>query len=66
MLYVLALTVSDADVVTKLHLERLGVTSSASAICYLDNGVVFLGSCLGDSQARASLRCSAWNGGAHW
>jgi len=50
MLYVLALTVSDADVVTKLHLERLGVTSSASAICYLDNGVVFLGSCLGDSQ----------------
>jgi len=53
MLYVLALSMDDpTSRVTELHLERLGVASAPSALCYLDNGVVFLGSCTGDSQVR--------------
>eukprot|EP00962_Isochrysis_galbana_P041698 scaffold15383_cov61-Isochrysis_galbana.AAC.2 len=55
MLYVLALTLSPPGAVTQLHLERLGNASAPSALCYLDNGVVFLGSCSGDSQARTSI-----------
>jgi DNA damage-binding protein 1 len=52
MLYVLALSLSSPTVVTQLHLERLGHASAPSTLCYLDNGVVFLGSCSGDSQVR--------------
>lgn len=33
-----------------MKLERLGVTSAASTLSYLDNGVVFVGSVGGDSQ----------------
>ena len=35
---------------TKLAFERLGKTSSAAAISYLDNSVAFIGSAYGDSQ----------------
>lgn len=48
-LYVLVLAHSDG-VVTGLTLEKLGQTSQASALSYLDNGVVYVGSCFGDSQ----------------
>lgn len=40
----------DAEAVIDLKLERLGETSCASSIAYLDNGVVFVGSLFGDSQ----------------
>ena len=33
-----------------LKLEALGTTSVASALAYLDNGVVYVGSSSGDSQ----------------
>lgn len=33
-----------------LALEHLGETSVASSLCYLDNGVVFVGSAIADSQ----------------
>jgi DNA damage-binding protein 1 len=36
--------------VTDLRVEKMGETSCASAISYLDNGIVFVGSSLGDSQ----------------
>lgn len=36
--------------VLDLKLEVLGETSCASTISYLDSGVVFIGSCFGDSQ----------------
>lgn len=36
--------------VSGLVLEELGVTSIAERICYIENGVVFIGSCFGDSQ----------------
>ena len=36
--------------VTALRLERLGRVSLPSCLCYLDNGVVFVGSAGGDSQ----------------
>ena len=35
---------------TGLKVERLGETSAASTISYLDNAVVFVGSSYGDSQ----------------
>jgi len=38
------------SIVSKLTIERLGKTSSASAMSYLDNSVVFIGSAYGDSQ----------------
>ena len=38
------------SIVPKLKIERLGKTSSASAMSYLDNSVVFIGSAYGDSQ----------------
>ncbi|KAF7655410.1 hypothetical protein LDENG_00056180 [Lucifuga dentata] len=41
----------DGSVVLKdLHVELLGETSIAECLTYLDNGVVFVGSRLGDSQ----------------
>lgn len=42
--------------VTELKLEPLGRTPAASTISYLDSGVVFVGSSLGDSQL---IRCAA-------
>ena len=36
--------------VTRLALERLGVTSQPSSLTYVDEGVVFLGSSFGNSQ----------------
>jgi len=36
--------------VDNIHMEHVGVTSVASTISYLDNGVVFIGSSFGDSQ----------------
>ncbi|GBG61192.1 hypothetical protein CBR_g19725 [Chara braunii] len=40
----------DKERVLGLKIEPLGETSCASTISYLDNGVVFIGSCFGDSQ----------------
>lgn len=48
-LYALVLAHLDG-VVTGLALEKLGQTSQASTLSYLDNGVVYVGSCFGDSQ----------------
>jgi len=48
-LYVLVLT-NDGSKVLDLKLDCLGYTSSAKTISYLDSGVVFIGSCFGDSQ----------------
>ncbi len=36
--------------VTEIVVESLGHTSRASAMAYVDDGVVFVGSCLGDSK----------------
>ena len=36
--------------VTGLSLEKLGETNIPSAVAYLDNGYIFIGSCFGDSQ----------------
>jgi DNA damage-binding protein 1 len=41
---------ADARGVQHIDVEVLGRTSAASCLAYLDNGVVFLGSMLGDSQ----------------
>lgn len=53
-LYVLMLTTArDANggsTVTKVVVDLLGTTSIAETLNYLDNGVVFIGSALGDSQ----------------
>ena len=48
-LHVLVLAHLDG-VVTGLALEKLGQTSQASTLSYLDNGIVYVGSCFGDSQ----------------
>lgn len=40
---------SNGDDVT-LQVEKLGETSQASSLCYLDSGFCFVGSTLGDSQ----------------
>eukprot|EP00960_Hanusia_phi_P003968 116510-Hanusia_phi.AAC.2 len=48
-LYVLVLEF-DGNKVLGLKLDTLGETSSAKTITYLDSGVVFIGSCFGDSQ----------------
>jgi DNA damage-binding protein 1 len=48
-LFLLALESSDSRV-TGLKLELLGKTSQASTLAYLDSGIVFVGSCFGDSQ----------------
>jgi len=44
--------------VKSLQLETLGKTSQASTISYLDSGMVFVGSCFGDSQL-VKLRAEA-------
>ena len=36
--------------IANLRVQRMGVTSCASTISYLDNGAIFVGSSLGDSQ----------------
>ena len=41
---------ADQSGVQQIQVEVLGRTSAASCLAYLDNGVVFLGSLLGDSQ----------------
>lgn len=49
-LSLLLLAHDGAGKVTALRLERLGNVSLPSCLCYLDNGVVFVGSAGGDSQ----------------
>ena len=44
------LSSESSDLVHELRIDKMGETSCASAISYLDNGVVFVGSHLGDSQ----------------
>lgn len=36
--------------ISNLRVQRMGVTSCASTLSYLDNGAIFVGSSLGDSQ----------------
>ncbi|KAI8467206.1 MAG: mono-functional DNA-alkylating methyl methanesulfonate N-term-domain-containing protein [Monoraphidium minutum] len=48
-LHLLVLACVDGSVVG-LKLQHLGTTSAASALCYLDNGVAFVGSRSGDHQ----------------
>ena len=48
-LYLLVLE-GEGGTVKSLQLEALGRTSQASTLSYLDSGVVFVGSCFGDSQ----------------
>ena len=48
-LHVLAL-LSEGNNVTGLGLDQVGKTSIATSLCYLDNGVVYVGSQFGDSQ----------------
>jgi DNA damage-binding protein 1 len=43
-------SMNNACKVTQLQLELLGETSVADNISYIDNGVVFIGSKVGDSQ----------------
>lgn len=47
--YVLVLK-CDADTVMELVVERLGKTTIANEICYLDSGICFVASTKGDSQ----------------
>lgn len=49
VLHLLVIT-HEKERVTGLKVERLGETSAASTISYLDNAVVFVGSSYGDSQ----------------
>lgn len=49
-LYVLILFGGSAELVESLKLEYLGRTVIASCMTYLDNGFVFIGSQMGDSQ----------------
>lgn len=49
ILYILFLKHSNSKV-TDVKLEKVGETSIPKALCYLDNGVVFVGSAFGDSQ----------------
>ena len=46
----LVLSLGERGEVLSLSLEKLGRTSQPSALCYLDSGVVFVGSCFGDCQ----------------
>lgn len=48
-LYVLLLSIENGSV-SCIAVDNLGVTNIAQSINYLDNGVVFIGSCYGDSQ----------------
>ncbi len=49
-LWLLACAGAAQGTVTGLSLEELGTTVAASSLSYLDNGVVFVGSALGDSH----------------
>ena len=51
----------EAGDVSSVVVERVGSTAIASTLSYLDNSFVFVGSALGDSQAR--VRSAAWHGG---
>ena len=44
--------------VDSLLIEPLGETSIASTISYLDNSIVFIGGCFGDSQVSSPARYS--------
>jgi DNA damage-binding protein 1 len=50
VLYLLVLERNSAGTVTGLKLEPLGETTAASALCYLDNRVVYVGSSSGNNQ----------------
>ena len=50
MLFLEVETIDGADVVKDLKVELLGEISTPECITYLDNGVLFIGSRLGDSQ----------------
>lgn len=51
--------------VSALTLDILGNTSIASSLCYLDNGIVFVGSTLGDSQLIKLLETQDESSGSH-
>ena len=46
----LFLLVLESGAIPVMKLEKLGKTSIASSICYLDSGIVFIGSSMGDSN----------------
>lgn len=48
--------------VAGLQLQPLGITSAPSAICYLDGGLVFVGSSYGDSHLIRLLATGGGNG----
>ena len=48
-LHVLALQIT-SGAVSQMTIDMLGETSRASSICYLDDGLVYVGSAFGDSQ----------------
>lgn len=64
VLYMLALVV-EGDVVKALKRETLGVTSPASALAYLDEGAIYVGSLYGDSQV-VRLRTEADEQGGYF
>ena len=61
MMYVLILQ-REGQHVAGLVVEQLGITSIPQCLCYLDNGVVFVGSCYGDSQLVKLLSTPDSNG----
>jgi DNA damage-binding protein 1 len=48
-LHVLVL-LKQGSTVVNVAIDALGITSIAESICYLDNGVAYIGSIYGDSQ----------------
>ena len=50
--------------VVQMKLDVLGETSVAECITYLDNSVVFVGSCMGDSQL-IQLSCEKDDSGSY-
>jgi DNA damage-binding protein 1 len=54
--------VRDGTLVKELKLEVLGATVSPSALSYLDDGVVYVGSLYGDSQVCSAARLRSSDG----
>lgn len=48
--------------VTNVMIDLIGITSIAETLCYLDNGIVFVGSVFGDSQLLRLSSTSDQNG----
>ena len=55
--YLLVVGMDGSGKVLELTLEHLGQTSTATAVVYLDAGVVYVGSAFGDSQVGLLYGC---------